>query len=190
MGVVHKVTSAIGRAARSLHAGDEKLAENDLRLESSHRLTLHSDTFQAGAPLPQDVSLDGGNASPEISWSGVPVETRELVLLCEDPDAPMPRPFVHWLVYGITPGLHTLQAGLTTEPTTAGVKQGRNSLRRVGFVGAAPPPGHGVHHYHFQLFALDQALHVDDLPSRDAVIEAMAGHVIASGDLVGTFERH
>ena len=189
MGVVHNVSAAIGRATQSVHAGDQKLAESDSRLASRRRIAIQSSAFQPGA-LPVESSADGGDVSPALQWSGVPAETRELVLLCEDPDAPMPKAFVHWVVYGIAPSAQSLPRALNTEPATSGVKQGRNSMRRVGFAGAAPPPGHGVHHYHFQLFALDQPLHLGAMPDRDDVVNAMAGHVIASGDLVGTFERH
>jgi Raf kinase inhibitor-like YbhB/YbcL family protein len=105
--------------------------------------------------------------------------------MCEDPDAPFPEPFVHWIVYGIPPTVHALDGARATQ-----WKEGRNSKLQTGFTGAAPPSGHGVHHYHFQVLALDKPLDQEEPGlGRGALLSAMRGHVLAFGDLVGTYER-
>jgi Raf kinase inhibitor-like YbhB/YbcL family protein len=133
------------------------------------------------------------NVSPALAWSGVPAQAQEVVVLMEDPDAPMPQAFVHWSIYGIPPSVNSLPEGIGAGGTAGrtlpgGVFQGRNSTGRTGFFGPKPPPGHGVHHYHFQVFALDEPLGLGPDAERDALVEAMRGHVLAQGDLVGTYE--
>jgi phosphatidylethanolamine-binding protein (PEBP) family uncharacterized protein len=88
-------------------------------------------------------------------------------------------------MHRIAPELHDVAEGRPA----AGASEGRNSTLRDGWTGPNPPPGHGVHHYHFELFALDSPLDVDEDAGRDALVRAMRGHVLASGDLVGTYER-
>jgi len=96
----------------------------------------------------------------------------------------LPQPFVHWLVYGLRGEDATLDA-----TRLASAREGRNSTGRKGYVGAAPPPGHGTHHYHFQVFALDIDLALDAGARRSAVLDVMNGHVVAWGELVGSYER-
>ncbi|ODN71771.1 YbhB/YbcL family Raf kinase inhibitor-like protein [Methylobrevis pamukkalensis] len=139
------------------------------------------------------VSADGDNASPAIDWKTGPEGTRCFVVLMEDPDAAQPKPFVHWVVYDIPGNVTGLREGLPTEPILQdpkGVKQGTNSAGRTGYFGPKPPVGDPAHSYHFQVFALDvSSLDLDPGAPRDEVLSAMKGHVLASGRLVGTFER-
>ncbi|HWE27014.1 MAG TPA: YbhB/YbcL family Raf kinase inhibitor-like protein, partial [Polyangia bacterium] len=116
---------------------------------------------------------------------------QELVVLCEDPDAPKPQPFVHWIVTGVPPDTTELLEGLPPSPTplSSGAAQGRNDMGKHGYYGPEPPPGHGVHHYHFQVFAVDRALDVRTPADRDALVQALRGHVVGWGELVGTYER-
>jgi Raf kinase inhibitor-like YbhB/YbcL family protein len=99
--------------------------------------------------------------------------------MVEDPDAPTPMPFVHWLVHGLSP----------TTTLVSGGKTGKTTMRHDRFDGPAPPPGHGPHHYHFQVFALDRELGLDDGVGRTELLDAMEGHVIAAGEIVGIYER-
>jgi Raf kinase inhibitor-like YbhB/YbcL family protein len=148
------------------------------------KLDVTSPWFADGAPLPARCSADGEGVPPPLEWSEPPPRTRELALVCEDPDAPKSEPFVHWLVYSIPGAARSLDA-----KSVVSAHQGQNSLRESGFTPAAPPPGHGTHHYHFELFALDEPLALEDGADKRALLDAMEGHVLAYGELVGTFMR-
>jgi Raf kinase inhibitor-like YbhB/YbcL family protein len=129
---------------------------------------------------------------PGLSWSAV-IEAQAYALVVEDPDAPMDRPFVHWLIWNI-PGTATeIPAGLgrtAHPPELPGAIQGENSAGLKGWHGTKPPPGHGVHHYHFQLFALSAPIsHLGPGASLEELVRALKGLTIASGELIGTFER-
>jgi Raf kinase inhibitor-like YbhB/YbcL family protein len=135
---------------------------------------------------------DGVNRSPPIEWHDLPEGTRELALIVEDPDAPRAEPFVHWLCYKIHPEIGRLPEGLPhkPEPKVPGVeRQGRNDYDHIGYDGPAPPPGHGVHHYHFRLYALNKSLEAEPKLNVKALIATMAGHEIETAELVGTYER-
>jgi Raf kinase inhibitor-like YbhB/YbcL family protein len=162
------------------------LAIHDARLRTSKTLEVRSDALRAGEPMPRQFTVDGQGVSPPLRWSGVPEGTQELVLLCEDPDAPMPTPFVHWIVYGLRPETESLPESSAQSRT---LHQGRNSARKTEFMPAAPPPGHGTHRYHFQLFAIDEPLRFTSAPDRNEVVTSMSGHVLASGELVVPYSR-
>jgi Raf kinase inhibitor-like YbhB/YbcL family protein len=155
-------------------------------------LQLHCPAFPDGSPIPRRHTGDGEDLSPPLSWSDVPAETKELALVVDDPDAPTAEPWVHWVVYSIPASSGGLPEGVVPAdrpPQPAGSLQGVNSWGAVGYRGPAPPRGHGVHHYHFRLHALDAPLGL--LPGLDkrAVLKAISGHVLATGEYVGTYER-
>ncbi len=189
MGIIHDLELAVGHAIGGVHAGVDKLARN--RIDAPQTLHVETWSFTPNHEMPVRCAKDGGDVSPSVRITGAPPGTRELVLLCEDPDAPKRSPFVHWLVYGIRPEMEVvLDEGAGSQPMPASFGQGRNGYRQIGYTGAAPPIGHGVHHYYFQVFALDAPLVLaDPEPTRDDLVEAMKGHVIAKGELVGTYER-
>lgn len=149
--------------------------------------------FESEAAIPLVHAADGDNASPKLEWSDAPEGTQSFVLIMDDPDAAEPKPFVHWIVYDIPADVTALREGLPTEPILPdpeGVKQGTNSLGATGYFGPKPPVGDPAHHYHVQIFALDVAsLELDPGATREAVLAAMEGHVLAAGEIVGTFER-
>jgi Raf kinase inhibitor-like YbhB/YbcL family protein len=166
-----------------VHAGEHKLASQKLELGNLTSLVVRSDAFVNANPLPLSATADGIGAPPHLEWLGVPPSARSVALIVEDPDAPFPRPFVHWLLYDLEPTVSVLDGiGFVG-------REGKNSLMKIGFTPAAPPPGHGAHRYHFQLFALDKKLDLEPGAGRSALIEAMRGHVVAWGELVGTYER-
>jgi Raf kinase inhibitor-like YbhB/YbcL family protein len=114
----------------------------------------------------------------------VPDETKEIALICADPDAPTPVPWVHWVAYKIPadrPGL--------PEGSTQGALEGENDFGGMGYGGPMPPKGHGVHHYHFKVYALDAELEVAAGSTKERLLEAMEGHVLAEGELIGAYER-
>ena len=152
---------------------------------------MTSTSFQDGGPIADRYTPQGENRSPALSWSGVPAGTKELVLLVEDPDAPFPSPFVHWVLHRLPPTTTSLPEGVPTsvELTQFGnAIQGHNDAKTVGYFGPQPPLGHGVHHYHFQLFAVDVTLVKGPGATRDELGKMMEGHVLADGEIVGTYE--
>lgn len=130
----------------------------------------------------------GENVSPALAWSGVPPGAVELALVMEDPDAPLPRPFVHLVVAGIRPMLEGIAEGVLSEGAHQFV-MGRNMLRQATYAGPRALPGHGVHHYVFELFALNRKLSFQKPPSLTGLMSAMGRSVVARGRLEGTFQR-
>src|SRR5262245_32492660 len=174
------------------HPTTERTLAIELLTDSPARVTLTvvAPKILVGGAIPIAMSDYGQPKSPELRWSGVPPGARALVLIVEDPDANEPTPFVHWLVYNLPPDLTGLPEALHAAPPVGnlpGALQGRNSRGGVGYFGPRPPFGEAPHHYHFELFALDIVLTLDPGVDRTALVSAMRGHVIATGELVGTF---
>jgi Raf kinase inhibitor-like YbhB/YbcL family protein len=155
-------------------------------------IQISSEAFGDGQRVPTKYTQDGQNVSPPLSWKGVPEKTKELALIVEDPDAPREHPFVHWVVYKIPPGATGLREGVGHETrlkSPQGAVQGANSFKKIGYGGPAPPPGHGTHHYHFRLFALDEPLNLSGGLDSKALASAMSGHVLDQGEVIGTYDR-
>ena len=166
-------------------AGEERLAHRRLGIApGTDLLRLTSDAFANGEPIPTRYAADGGNAEPPLSWVGVPHHTRSLALVVEDPDAPTPLPFVHWLVHSILPSAGSLDAA-----RAAGARVGKNSMFQRGWAGCAPPKGDFAHRYFFQLFALDRELTLPSRAGRSALLYALGGHLLACATLIGTYRR-
>ena len=157
---------------------------------SGGRLTVETPAFSPGAPIPRRHTCDGDDVSPPLSWSGSPPETREFALVCDDPDAPS-GPFTHWLIWGIPKSAASLPEGIDAGDAVASLgsaRQGTNDFRVRGWRGPCPPPGK-PHHYHFHVYALSERI---DLPAGSTVERlraAMSGHVVAEGEIVGTYRR-
>jgi Raf kinase inhibitor-like YbhB/YbcL family protein len=184
MSFQHTASVALGKALRSVHAGEAKLASQRVARGKPATLEVSSPAFVHGGRLPYWATTDGVGVAPRIEWSPVPPQTRSIAILCEDPDAPFPRPFVHWMVWDIPPTARVLDPAVRRTP-----REGKNSMLRHGFAPAAPPPGHGTHRYHFQVFALDTLVPLEAGSGRSALVDAMRGHVLAWGEIVGTWER-
>ncbi len=155
-------------------------------------IRIESPAFEHGKTIPRRHTGDGADASPALKWSGVPAEARELALIVDDPDAPTPQPWVHWLLYRVPPDARELPEGIPPAervPVPSGAVQGRNSFGRIGYGGPAPPRGHGVHRYRFRLYALDTPLSLEPGLTRDRLEAAMKDHVLAQGELVGSYQR-
>jgi Raf kinase inhibitor-like YbhB/YbcL family protein len=128
-------------------------------------------------------------------WENVPQAARELALICDDPDAPTPEPWVHWLIYNIPSDVrslpeHIIQSEQVESPFRA--SQGYNSWpqgENIGYRGPMPPRGHGVHHYHFKLYALRSPIQLAAGADKSQLLAAMQGHVLATASIVGTYER-
>ena len=154
-------------------------------------LTVNSTAFANKETIPQRFTGDGEDVSPVLSWSGLPDGTKELALICDDPDAPTPQPWVHWVIYKIPANVSGLPEKVPTTDRLsdpAGALQGKNSWGGIGYRGPAPPPG-SVHHYLFKLYALDTELDTPAGLTKEDLLAAMAGHILAQGKLVGTYQR-
>ena len=181
---------AVGSALSGVRAGEDKLAIRTQGTGGTLRLT--SSAFSNGGPIPTRHTPQGENVSPDLLWTGVPAGTKELVLFVEDPDAPFPSPFVHWILLRLPPTVMSLPVGVPTdrELSQFGMAiQGMNDAKTRGYFGPQPPLGHGVHHYHFQLFALDVSSGLGQDATKDDITKAIAGHILADGEIVGTYER-
>jgi Raf kinase inhibitor-like YbhB/YbcL family protein len=173
-------------------AGDAKLAWNKSDLAGSSVINVSSTAFEDGQPIPATYSGDGKNIPPPLFWTGSTDKVQSFALVVEDPDAPTPDPYVHWLLYNIPASVRQLPEGLEKEPGLAtfhNAMQGKNSSLKTGWTGMAPPKGDTPHRYFFQLFALDTRLNLDSGIGRAELFDAMSGHVIARGRTIGTYQR-
>jgi len=158
------------------------------------KFEVTSTAFGQGEPIPKKYTGEGQDVSPTISWKGLPEGTKELVLICDDPDAPTKEPWVHWVIYKIPVTATGLPEGIAREArlkTPAGLLQGKNSWPKdnIGYHGPMPPPGHGTHHYHFRVYALEAHLVVESGLDKKTLLQEIKGHILGEGDLVGTYER-
>jgi len=154
-------------------------------------MQVSSPTIAAGTPIPLKHSEYADGVSPALAWTKVD-GARSYAIVMEDPDAKSITPFVHWVVWNIPANRTSLPEGLQeqmrlTEPE--GVMQGRTSRGSVGYFGPRPPAGDRPHRYHFQVLALDRTLDLPPGATRDEVLKAAAGHVLAKGELVSTFQQ-
>jgi Raf kinase inhibitor-like YbhB/YbcL family protein len=149
---------------------------------------INTSAFKPGGQIPAEYSCSGANRSPALQWSGAPAGSGSFALIVEDPDAPSGT-FIHWVVFNLPADATGIAADAPKTPKLAdGAMQGTNGADQIGYMGPCPPPGK-VHHYHFELFALDSKL--DSQPGIDAsaLHTAMQGHIKANTEIVGTFER-
>lgn len=147
-------------------------------------MKLSSSAFQPRERIPAKYTGEGDDLSPPLSWSEVPEGTQEFALICDDPDAPRPTPWVHWLLYKIPPDRHGLDEG-----ESDGGIEGKNDFGLAGYGGPMPPPGHGPHRYRFTLYALDAPVKVSPGATKDELRDGIKGHILDQAQLVGTYER-
>lgn len=153
-------------------------------------IEMTSSAFAQGQPIPTKYTGEGADVSPPLNWSKLPEGTRELALICDDPDAPHGT-WVHWVIYKIPATAKGLSeamphGGKLKEP--AGALQGENSFPSTGYGGPMPPPGK-PHRYYFKLYALDAPLQVEPGLRKEALLEKMKGHILGQGELMGTYKR-
>lgn len=151
-------------------------------------IVVTSPAFTQGSPIPSKYTCDGQDVSPPLRWGGVPQGARGLALISDDPDAPRGT-WVHWVMYSIPTSVAELPEGVPAEDTTPqGARQGVNDSRKVGYSGPCPPRG-SPHRYFFKLYALDIELDLSPGATKQDLLRAMEGHVIAEGQLIGTYQR-
>ena len=187
-----KVERALGTLLRGVRADEKYLAFNDPRFAVvPASLSLTSSVFTKGAPIPQRYAGVGvgHNISPPLGWGDLPATTRELALIVQDPDAPLPRPVTHVAVTGIPIGWTGLAEGALTPDAEPPLAFARGTFGRIGYSGPRPVLGHGRHRYVFQIFALSRKLALPPQPKLDLVLAQIAETILARGALIGTYER-
>jgi Raf kinase inhibitor-like YbhB/YbcL family protein len=143
---------------------------------------VESSAFEHAQAIPSRHSCEGEDVSPPLRWSNAPEGTRSLALVVDDPDAPG-GVFTHWIAWALDPAAEGLAEG---EPAP---REGHNDFGTRGYRGPCPPPGHGRHRYVFRLYALDTEPELAAAATKAQVEQAIAGHVLTTAELVGTYER-
>jgi|ERR1041385_1889754 Raf kinase inhibitor-like YbhB/YbcL family protein len=152
------------------------------------KMEVTSTAFTEGGPIPGKHTCDGKNVSVPLKWTGVPPEAKSLVLIADDPDAPVGT-WVHWVLYDLPPTTSELPEDVPkTQFIPLGGKQGINDFKHLGYGGPCPPAGK-AHRYFFKLYALDTALDLKPGATRKDVELAMGKHILAQGQLMGTYKR-
>lgn len=162
-------------------------------------ITVTSSAFEHHGMVPLVNSAYGDNTSIDLSWSNLPAGTVQLALICDDPIVVeigmMPAPFVHWVAYNIPASASGLPAGLPSDEEVMGVSglngmiNGLNGTRRPGYFGPRPPDNGQLHAYHFRVYALDADLGLEPGLNKDQLLEAIDGHVLATGMLMGHYQH-
>lgn len=167
--------------------GEQDIAQEQ-RAEPGGGLRVESTAFAETETIPVRYTCDGDDVSPPLSWSEPPAGAQSLVLIGDDPDAPM-RTWDHWVLFDIPTGTRSLPEGIPPDPIVPGIgTHGSNSWRRLGYGGPCPPPGE-PHRYYYTIYALDASLDLEPGSTRKDIEEAMQGHVLAEGKLMGRYGR-
>ena len=176
------ISLAVAFGAASCGGGDEPASSPTASPTSAGEdLQLSSSAFQEGEAIPVEYTCDGDDVSLPLAWSEPPPATRSFALILDDPDAPG-GVFTHWVLFNIPPETRQLAQG----QVPGGAYQGKNGFGGIGYGGPCPPSG-GAHRYQFALYALDQNLNLETGATKSQVLDAMQGHVLARGDLMGTY---
>lgn len=150
-------------------------------------IKLESQAFNYGDFIPSKYTCDGANISPPLKWSGIPEGTKSIALICDDPDAPI-GDWVHWVLYNIPPETKELKENFPSEKILKdGSIHGLNDWKKYGYGGPCPPSG--IHRYYFKIFALDIKLDLSPGATKKQLLDAMRGHILAQGELMGKYER-
>lgn len=152
-------------------------------------LTVTSDAFANGQSIPAKYSCIGKNISPALAWSEPPAGTQSFALIVDDPDAPAGT-WVHWVLFNIPSNVRNLEEDLPVTGKNAdpnAIYVGKNSSGNTHYDGPCPPSG--THRYYFKLYALDTTISLLPGATKEQVLTEMKGHVLAQGELMGTFSK-
>jgi Raf kinase inhibitor-like YbhB/YbcL family protein len=150
-------------------------------------IELTSTAFKEGEFIPKKYTCDGRNVSPPLEWNGVPVATKSISLICDDPDAPIGT-WVHWVIFNIPAFTKKLNENIKTAKVLEdGTVQGNNDFRKIGYGGPCPPSG--THRYFFKIYALDIRIELTPGATKDELIKEMEGHILSEGKLMGKYSR-
>jgi Raf kinase inhibitor-like YbhB/YbcL family protein len=186
--MIYRVAST-GTATGTAATPDPQVLAKEI-FDAPSTIAVSSSAITAGGVIDVKYSDYGKGISPPLSWSSLPKGTQSVVLMMEDPNAISPLPFVHWTMINLAPNSRGVPENMRKafEPLRGPARQGSNSKSERGYIGPRPPAGDPPHPYHFQIFALDTKLNLPDGFNRHALLKAMKGHVLAQGELVGTFQ--
>jgi phosphatidylethanolamine-binding protein (PEBP) family uncharacterized protein len=178
----------IGKLLRNVRAGEHKSPLAGSGFTAPYDITVTSAAFSDGGAMPVSSAGKGvgDNASPQLRWTGVPPATRQLVLIIDDVDVPLPRPLLHTVAV-IEPRVQGVVTG-ALQPDISEIRFIPGDLGHSGYAGPRPIPGHGPHRYRFHVLALDEPI-PDHITKAKTLLKQMDGHVIARGVLTGTYER-
>ncbi len=158
-----------------------------MEMQAVKTMELISPAFEDGQMIPSKYTCDGADVSPPLEWSDVPANAKSLALVADDPDAPMGT-WVHWVMYNIPPDTTSIKEHVPAENALSdGTKQGINDFGKIGYGGPCPPSG--THRYFFKLYALDTDLDLPYGTHKSDLLQAMTGHILAEGRLMGTYQR-
>jgi hypothetical protein len=180
-----------GIALAGCTSGENDAAARTTTVDS-FGMTLASDAFADGEPIPTRYTCEGADESPPLSVDGVPDGTVSLALVVDDPDAPGADPYVHWVVWNLPPDVGAIPAAVPRGERVeqlGGAVQGTNSSGDVGYAGPCPPTDDGPHTYRFTLTALERELALDPGARRPALANATTDVRLAQTRLTGTYER-
>lgn len=150
-------------------------------------LSISSAAFASGQSIPAKYSCIGRNISPDLAWTNAPAAAKSFALIVDDPDAPAGT-WVHWVLFNIPVSTNRLAEAVAPGAQLAdGSLQGKNSSGNLGYDGPCPPSG--THRYFFKLYALDTVLNLSSGAGKEQLLKAMQGHILAQGELMGTFSR-
>jgi Raf kinase inhibitor-like YbhB/YbcL family protein len=154
-------------------------------------MRLSSSAFSEQGSIPPKYTCDSDDASPPLAWDDVPNGTTSFALIVDDPDAPDPAApkmvYVHWVVYDIPASTRALSESASPKNLPAGAREGKNDFGHTHYGGPCPPIGR--HRYFHKLYALDTSLGDRGQLSKNEVLDAIKGHVLAEAQLIGTYER-
>ena len=150
-------------------------------------IKISSSAFEEGSLIPKKHTCDDADISPPLEWSGIPEGTKEIALICDDPDAPMGT-WVHWVVYNLPANTIKLPESIPAiKVLENGTTQGSNDFHKIGYGGPCPPGG--THRYFFKIYALDVTLNLAPGKTKAELLEAMKGHILGEGQLMGKYKR-
>lgn len=150
-------------------------------------IKITSTAFKEGSMIPKQYTCDGQDISPPLAWTSIPEGTKSLALISDDPDAPVGT-WVHWVLFNLPAEVTELPEHVPpTKTLENGAKQGKNDFRKIGYGGPCPPGG--THRYYFKLYALDTVLDAEPGITKQKLLQAMQGHILAEGQVMGKYTR-
>ena len=180
-------TASVDILGAAAAGGPPVLAKQLAPARGGSRITVTSSAFSGGGTIPDQNTQNGEDMSPALAWTKGPPGTRSYVVLAEDAGVDGKDPIVHRVMYDISLAITRLAPGIAPDAKFEFGSQGKNIAGKTGYIGPKPPAGQ-THPYHFEVFALNTKLNLDPANAdRDAVVTAMKGKVLASGDLIGDY---
>jgi Raf kinase inhibitor-like YbhB/YbcL family protein len=189
--MLEKIPQSVGASLQNQRAGMENTVFHRLGRPAIPQIDVRSGAFAPGATIPVQYTADGIGFSPPLAWIGMPLNTASIAMIVEDADSPTPHPLVHAIVVNMGVDDAQLEEGALNSPDHQGVglQVGRNSFLTQAWLPPDPPPGHGIHRYVFQVFALHSGTAFSQVPGRHELFDAVKARAIAGGYLIGTYSR-